>query len=133
MITTTHITVDRQRISFVVKVPAAQQRTSPQLMQRVLQDFPRLPQHSCVNAEGPLFGAVMDHTSTPHLLEHLTIDAQVRAHAQGRFRETLFVGNTQWVDQSQGLARIQVNYADDLVALRCFNESVTYLNAIMLG
>ncbi|NHM16346.1 hypothetical protein GMI69_06695 [Eggerthellaceae bacterium zg-887] len=62
--------------------PSAPTTTSPGLVRRVLADYPTLLDHACVNDEGDTFAAVADHTSLPHLVEHLVIDAQVRQAAQ---------------------------------------------------
>ena len=66
--------------------------TTPELIERVNRDHPHLAQHACVNAEGPLFGAVMDHTSLPHLLEHVAIDLQTQASSDSA---AVFVGTTE--------------------------------------
>lgn len=101
--------------------------TTPKLAQRVQTDFPDLPRHACVNGEGPVFGAVMDHTPLPHLLEHLVIDLQTRACADPDF---VFTGATRWVDRAAGLAEVQVSYTDDLVALHSFRKAADYLNSL---
>ena len=33
-----------------------------------------------------------------------------------------FVGTTEWLDEARGLARVEVNFTDDLVALRAFRD-----------
>ena len=103
--------------------------TTPELIERVSRDHPHLAQHACVNAEGPLFGAVMDHTSLPHLLEHVAIDLQTQASSDPA---AVFVGTTEWLDRAAGVARIQLSFADDLEGLRAFRDSVEYLNSIVL-
>lgn len=103
--------------------------TTPEAMEKVLDVFPRLARHSCVNGKGPTFAAVMDCTSWAHVLEHLVIDLQVSAHQdRGDQDDPWFVGNTQWLDRSAGTARIQVSYRDDLVALKAFKDGVAFLN-----
>ena len=63
----------------VVLAPGVPRRTTPELAARVRAAHPHVPRHACVNDEGDTFAAVMDHTSLPHLLEHLVIDFQTRA------------------------------------------------------
>ena len=63
----------------VALAPGAPRRTTPELAARVRAAHPHVPRHACVNDEGDTFAAVMDHTSLPHLLEHLVIDFQTRA------------------------------------------------------
>ncbi len=114
------------RIEFSVRV--ANQRyacTTPQLIERCLQHAPTLAMHACRNGVAPTFGAVMEGTSVPHLLEHLVVDAQTRA-AQSLQR--VFTGTTQWSAEDPLVANIAVSYEDDLVALRALKESVAFLN-----
>lgn len=187
----------------------APRTTSPELMDRITPSFPHLARHACVNDEGPTFGAVMDRTSLPHLLEHLVIDLQVRASAQGRMSARtianalpvpsdagsasarigahrppgtghppapsgadrpfgtsrpsaspgaehpsdappgahrppaagpasaadgpVFMGTTEWTDERAGRARIQISFADDLVALRAIRDAVDFLNEALLS
>lgn len=114
----------------VAVAPGAARMTSPQLAERIRAAFPNVARHACVNDEGPTFGAVMDHTSLPHLLEHLVIDLQTAAAPPDC--ETVFVGTTEWTDELSGKARIQVNFTDDLVALRCFLDAADFLNGAVV-
>ncbi len=117
------------RIELTVKV--ASQRyanTTPQLIERCLQHAPTLGMHACRNGVGPTFGAVMNSTSVPHLLEHLMVDAQTRA-AQSPQR--VFTGTTQWSAESPLVANIAVSYEDDLAALRALKESMAFLNGAL--
>lgn len=124
--------------------------TSPQLMSHVLAVVPTLAQHACVNERGTTFAAVMDCTPLPHLLEHLVVDLQVRAesgrwrtlpgaapsvspHVAGATRDHPIVGTSEWLDEVAGIARIDVSFADDLVALRAMRDSVAFLNKLLCG
>ena len=124
--------------------------TSPQLMSRVLTVVPTLAQHACVNERGTTFAAVMDCTPLPHLLEHLVVDLQVRAESgqwstlpgvapeappsmAGATRGRPIVGTSEWLDKAAGIARIDVSFADDLVALRAMRDSVAFLNKLLRG
>ena len=78
-----------------------------------------------MNEEGDTFAAVMDHTSLPHLLEHLVIDMQAQAVSD---ENAVFVGTTEWIDEFAGRARIEVSFTDDLVALRAFRDAIAFLN-----
>ncbi len=78
-----------------------------------------------MNEEGDTFAAVMDHTSLPHLLEHLVIDMQAQAVSDAN---AVFVGTTEWIDEFAGRARIEVSFTDDLVALRAFRDAIAFLN-----
>lgn len=101
--------------------------TTPKLAAYACERFPDLPRHACVNGEGPAFGAVMDHTPLPHLLEHLVIDLQTRACPDP---DVVFTGATRWIDRPAALASVQVSYRDDLVALRAFRDAVDFLNHV---
>ena len=124
------ITVRTGRLVCDVSVPNDRHRaTTPRLAAFVQQTYPDLPHHACVNGEGPAFGAVIEHTSTPHLLEHLVISEQTRLAANG---DETFVGTTEWIDEQAGQARIEVSFRDDLDALRAFNEATRFLNTAVL-
>lgn len=155
--------VHRGHLVCLVSFAGAPRVTSASLMRRVLPAFPMLPQHACVNERGATFAAVMDCTPLPHLLEHLVVDLQVRsqiaqharvgttsrsvaptasrtdayagsaAQAEPTPRERPIVGTSEWVDERAGLARIDVSFADDQVALRAFRDAVAFLNETLRG
>lgn len=112
-------------------VPLTHTQTTPQLIEAVLEYYPTLLHHACVNNEGDTFAAVADHTSLPHLLEHLVIAMQVEAEAESMnvsSASTTFVGTTEWTDLRAARARVEVNYRDDLIALRAFSEAIDLIN-----
>ena len=120
------ITVQTGRLICDIVIPDSRNRmVSPALAAYVRTQMPSLTRHSCVNGVDDTFGAVLDTTSVPHLLEHLAIDAQVRASQDS---DAPFVGTTEWLDENAGTARITLSFTDDLVALRAFNEAVMFLN-----
>ncbi len=124
------ITVQTGRLVCDIAIPDERfRRTTPRLAAFVAQQYPDLPHHACVNDKGTSFAAVMEHTSTPHLLEHLTISLQTRA-ALGATDP--FVGTSEWADEAAGKARVQVSFRDDLEALRAFNEATRFLNIAVL-
>lgn len=124
------ITVRRGRMACDLAIPDPRFRyTTPRLAAFAEGQFPDLPHHACVNGSGPSFGAVMESTSTAHLLEHLVISLQTRA-ATGSSAE--FLGTTEWTDEAAGLARIEVSFRDDLEALRAFGEATRFLNIAVL-
>ena len=124
----------------VVLCPGAPRLTSPPLMARICSAYPNLPRHACVNDEGDTFGAVMDRTSLPHVLEHLVIDLQAQAAARQTANQenapgvvdAVFVGTTEWTDIFAGRARIEVSFTDDLSALRAFRDATRFLNAVVV-
>ena len=127
LITLERITVAAARMSLLVRLrPACPRITDEAMAARLLSDVPTLARHTCVNDIGSTFGCVIASTSLPHVLEHLVIDAQVRACAS--FTDVTFVGTTEWIDERAGLARVEVNFADDLIALRAVNDALAYLN-----
>ena len=124
------ITVRTGRI--VADVVIADERfreTTPGLAAFVEESYPDLPHHACVNEVGFAFGDVIEHTTVPHLLEHLVISMQVRERAIG---DATFIGTTEWTDEAAGAARVEFGFKDDLVALRAFNEAVKFLNVAVL-
>lgn len=44
-----------------------------------------------------------------------------------------FVGTTEWLDQAAGTARIEVSFADDLVALRALRDAADILNRAVVS
>ena len=122
-------TVRTGRLVCEVKVPDGRFRnTTPKLAAFVEGQYPDLPHHACVNDVGHAFGDVIEHTSMPHLLEHLAISMQVRDDASA----ATFVGTTEWIDEAAGVARIEIGFRDDLVALRAFNDAIRFLNMAVL-
>lgn len=126
-----HIAVLADRLSAVVAVaPGAPLVTTPAMAARASERFPNLVRHACVNEVGDTFGAVIEHTSLPHLLEHLVIDLQTSAMPDGS--AAVFVGTTTWIDEEAGRARIEVSFTDDLVALRAFRDALCFLNDVVV-
>lgn len=116
--------------------PGVPRNTSPALLNRVLPAFPALPHHACVNGAGKTFGDVMANTPLPHLFEHMVVDLQVRQAAQrsqsrGAAGERAIVGTSEWLDEAAGIARIDVSFADDMVALRAIRDALAALNAAL--
>lgn len=125
------VTVKRARLSLLVRVcPHAPRYTTPQIAEWLRGVRPTLVHHACVNDRGPTFGAVISHTSVPHVLEHLIIDNQVRDARS--LTDATFVGTTEWLDEAAGLARVEVNFADDLVALQAMHDALSLLNGGMV-
>lgn len=123
------LTVQPGRIVSEVIVDSSRRYTTPQLADTLLEEYPTLASHACVNDAGDTFGCVIEHTSVPHLLEHLVIDLQARSG--GRQNDT-FVGTTEWIDEAAGRATVQVSFTDDLVALRAFRDASEKIAAAML-
>ena len=94
-----------------------------------LRRAPTLGQHACRNSVGPVFASVMKSTSTPHLLEHLIIDAQTRA---AKDPDRVFTGTTQWSAGDGLIAQVAFSYEDDLVALDALNRSLAFLNGVLI-
>ncbi|WP_255467246.1 cyanophycin synthetase family protein [Raoultibacter phocaeensis] len=123
------ITVQPGRIVCEVTVDPVRRTTDPALASALLREHPTLLSHACVNDVGDTFGDVIERTSVPHLLEHLVIDLQART--DGRPDDT-FVGTTEWIDEGEGRAVVQVSFTDDLVCLRAFRDAAEKINDAML-
>lgn len=130
------IIVRRDRVvCYVALDPAAPRTTTPEIAERLIERVPTLPQHDCINDIGPTFGDVIAHTPLPHVLEHLVIDLQTRHTAQSddpRMRARTFRGTTEWINIGEGRAKIELDYADDLVVLKALTDSVDILNDVVL-
>lgn len=121
------VSVAPGRLTLLVRVaPDAPRMTDEPLARALLAARPSLAHHACVNDAGPTFGAVIARTSLPHVLEHLVIDEQVRNSRS--LTDATFVGTTEWLDEAAGLARVEVNFTDDLVALRAVRDAMSLLN-----
>ena len=124
------ITVKPDRIVFEVSISDPRYRqSSPKLAAFVLRRYPNLSHHACVNNVGETFGAVIEQTTTAHMLEHLAIELLTDASSDPL---ATFVGTTEWRDENRGMARIEMSFDDDLKALRAFNEALSFLNVAVL-
>ncbi len=141
------IAFERDRMVLLVRVaggPAA--CLGPAAAARLSAARPFLTQHA-LNAEGASFGAILDRTSLPHVLEHLVIDFQAEAQAQAAARgahhpaatfstarnrsAATFVGTTEWLDERAGLARVAVNFTDDLIALAALKAACALMEGMV--
>lgn len=97
-------TVYPDRIELVVDIAHSRFAfSSKPLIAALLHTHPYLLEHTCKNERGKTFAAVAETTSTPHVLEHLIIDNQIRACAQvpsPQNNEGILVGTTQWDEGS---------------------------------
>lgn len=119
------------RVEVEVAVAAGRYaQTDSDLIAECLGRVPTLGQHACRNSVGPVFASVMRSTSTPHLLEHLIIDAQTRA---AKDPNRVFTGTTQWSAGDDLVAHVAFSYEDDLVALDALNRSLAFLNGVLIG
>jgi len=120
--------VRADRVEALVRVADPRRHTTPELIQRCLRDFPHLAVHTCVNGVGPTFGAVMEDTSLPHLLEHLVIEQQTLA---ARNEDPLFVGTTQFTAEDPNVAKVSVSFENDVTCLAAFKRAQEFLNEIL--
>ena len=128
-VSVSNIVVRRDRLVLTVTLAEYTPReTTPEMAEALVAAIPTLPAHACVNESGRTFGAVLASTSLPHVLEHLIIDAQARASAPAT---PTFVGTTTWLDRDAGVARVEVSYADDLVALAAVKQALATLNGVL--
>lgn len=124
------VRVRPDRVEVEVAVAARRYaQTDPELITECLRRVPTLGQHACRNGVGPVFASVMRSTSTPHLLEHLIIDAQTRA---AKDPDRVFTGTTQWSAGDGLMAQVVFSYEDDLVALDALNRSLAFLNGVLI-
>ncbi len=119
---------DRVEVSVAVAAKRYEE-TDEALIQAALHYAPTLGQHACRNNVGPMFASVMKRTSTPHLLEHLVIDAQTRA---AKDADRVFTGTTQWSAENELVANVAFSYEDDLVALDALTRSLEFLNRALI-
>ena len=109
--------------------PACPRVSSRVLMSALLQVHPQLAEHACKNERSTTFGAVMNRTPLIHVLEHVAIDCMVQNEsAKTTSSDTLFVGNSRWLDPVQGLGRVELGFRDDIAALRALKTAVEQVN-----
>lgn len=126
-----HIQVRPDRMEVTIRVRSEQfAYTNNRIIEEVLSHFPSLGMHACRNHKGRLFADVMNHTSIPHLLEHMVVDGQTR---RAQKEDRIFTGTTQWSREDPLVALAAFSYEDDLVALEVLNQCVALLNAILLA
>ncbi len=140
------IAFERDRMVLLVRVPGGPAAClGPAAAARLSAARPFLAQHACLNAEGASFGAILGRTSLPHVLEHLIIDFQAEAQAAARASArpaaapstapnrsaATFVGTTEWLDERAGLARVAVNFTDDLIALAALKAACALMEGMV--
>ena len=126
------IKVKKYRILCLVKVYDKNMFSTPELKLKLLSVCPSLNLHMCKNAANDSFEKILDTTSLPHILEHLIIDIQVsKSENSAEFTQAKFLGTTKWVDKKNGLAEININYFDDIVALQAIKEAEDLLNHLL--
>ena len=109
--------------------PACPRLSSPAFVNALLQAHPQLAEHACKNERGTTFGVVMNRTPLIHVLEHVAIDCMVQNEsAKTTSSDTLFVGNSRWLDPAQGLGRVELDFRDDIAALRALKTAVEQVN-----
>lgn len=124
------VRVRPDRVEVLVAVAAKRYaQTDEALIAECLYHASTLGQHACRNDVGQVFAAVMKSTSTPHLLEHLVIDAQTRA---AKDPDRVFTGTTQWSAEDELLANVAFSYEDDLVALDALKGALAFLNKALI-
>lgn len=124
------VVVKADRMVCDVQLSSACPRTSfPTLVSTLLQVHPHLPAHACKSECGTTFGAVMNQTPLIHVLEHVAIDCMVQNEStKNTSSDTLFVGNSRWLDPAQGLGRVELGFRDDIAALRALKTAVEQVN-----
>ncbi|MBQ9691417.1 MAG: hypothetical protein IJV62_04930 [Eggerthellaceae bacterium] len=106
--------------------------TSKDLIAQVQSIWPSILEHDCVNSLGSSFKSVAYYTPTAHLLEHMIIESQARAYAHDMSVKKRFFGSTHWLDKKIYLARVEVSYLHDVIALKSISEALLFLNNFAL-
>lgn len=125
-----------QMILYVASSPGVPRFTNEKMAARALEMHPTLGAHSCINAKGPTFSAVISRTFLPHLLEHLVI-AEMVQHTSNA--DATFLGTTEEIKTNEAAysggaayrARIAVSFTDDLEAIEALGRAQTALGEIV--
>lgn len=130
--TSQHLKIERIRvrrgaIDFRVFIVIDALYVSEEQAHRVLELFPNLRNHICINGKGETFGEEIVGTELAHLFEHLIIELQGRESSV----KARFTGHTSWLDelahtapQGYALMRTTVTFADDFVALKAAQDAI---------
>lgn len=123
----TDITVNKYRL--IVRVQLGNTRySSCKIKEKLLKNNPTLALHKCKNDSGDKFIDILDKTSLAHVLEHLIIDFQIKYLENSAMSKKSIFGTTEWIDKDKGLARIDLSYADDVIAIKAINSAEELLN-----
>lgn len=133
------ITVSHGRMQISLLLEAWVPRESTAVFAReIAAMYPTICSHSCINDSGPTFGAVIEQTSIPHVLEHMIIEEQLALmpevkKARGgqqnnpRLNDCPIVGTTR-IGENGKRALIEVSFFDDIIAMRAINKALEVLN-----
>ena len=123
------IDIVKGRMIVRVRLREGSRYTDPRIAVKVMTRFPCVGLHSCKNDSGPHFSDVIERTSIAHVLEHLVIDLQLSN--DNTPMGSTFAGFTQWVDEDEGIAEVQVAFRNDMVAVQALHDAVRFLNDIL--
>ena len=94
----------------------------------ILQSYPGIEKQKCINSHGKLFGDCIKTTSLPHIFEHCILSeiALLKRGLNDIDKEIKFLATTQ--NLSGNLARIELNYYDDIETLRAIKQALCVFN-----
>lgn len=125
------VTVFADRLEALVRV-SGPMRTSgyPGLAERALEQVPSLADHACDNPDRSSLAEELADTELPHLVEHLALDLMRRAGVRGPLS-----GDTSWDFERDGAGvfRVQLDCADDTIALGSLKWAVSAVDALVEG
>lgn len=125
----TDILVKKYRIICTVKIEGDKYSNSA-IKDKLLEIKPSLKKHSCKNANNEPLSSVLDTTSIPHILEHLIIDNQIQ-YRNNEEDDVSILGTTEWINEDEGIAKIEFSFYDDVTALKSINEAQNLLNSLI--
>ena len=124
------ITVRGDRIVCLCKI-SNQLYSNEDIKAALLKIMPTLTNHKCKNSNGDAFVDIMSTTSLAHLLEHMIIDLQIKAIEEREIPAKPIFGTTEWINKDEGIAKIEVSYIDDIIALSAIKQAINKLNTII--
>ena len=110
--------------------------TTPRIVEAVLEHYPRITSHSCINSYGPSFGDVIAHTNLAHLIEHIVIEEQHSLLRQMRpelYRDQsrlMLVGTTE-VRRDLCRAVVEVSFVDDIVCAQAVVSALDFVESCL--
>lgn len=129
-----HIRVRKGTLDLEVRCDIDALHVTSEQALRVLELLPNLAHHVCVNDAGnESFGAELEGTELPHLLEHVIIELQGRDSQN----PSMLTGNTSWLEelaetapQGYALMRTSVTFENDFTALAAMNEGLEIIATV---
>lgn len=125
------INVKKFRIVCIVEVANNYLYSNDKIKDKLLKICPTLLYHKCKNSHNNNFIDELGSTMLPHVFEHLIIDLQIKELSNKTITcNQQILGTSQWINKDNGLAKVELSYVDDLLALKAIKEAQEIINSL---